>query len=155
MLLQPAHRRRSAAGETLRAERLFELLFVIPERSTKLVFVTLEAKLFSEFAVLIFQFRGSLFQLAETVYNFINVLFGFPILEGFPELVLREATASIASMTAPIPFTSLESTVRTPAEKASSDSCGVANIVYISTAHSGARALIARAASSPFITGIA
>jgi hypothetical protein len=70
-------------------------------------------------------------------------------------VALREATASIASMTAPIPFTSLERTARTPAADASSDSCGVANIVYINIEQSGARPLITRAASSPFITGIA
>src|ERR1700729_1219299 len=70
-------------------------------------------------------------------------------------VALREATASIASMTAPIPFTSLDRTARTPAAAASSDSCGVANIVYINMEHSGARPLITRAASSPFITGIA
>lgn len=68
---------------------------------------------------------------------------------------LIEIIASIASMTELIPLTSLESTARMPAALASSDNSGVANSANIKIAHSGTRTRSVRAASSPFIAGIA
>ena len=59
------HRRGSLLREALCTKGLVRLRSVIPERSTKLVVITFEAQLLSKFAVLVFEFRSRLLQLAD------------------------------------------------------------------------------------------
>src|SRR5580692_983465 len=91
------HRCCDLIGEALCTEWLLRVPFVIPEGGAELVLIALEAQLLAEVAVLVFQLRGSLFQVAEVVHDFINVLFGFTVLETLPELekLLRDLTRSL------------------------------------------------------------
>ena len=54
--LRLVHRRSDLLSETLRAERSVRIGLVIPERTAKLVSITLEPELISKLAILIFEF---------------------------------------------------------------------------------------------------
>jgi hypothetical protein len=82
-----AHRRSYVLSKALWTESTLRVRFHIPERSAELVIVALEAQLLSKVSVLIFQFRGSLLQLAQLVYDLINLVSGLSILPSvrFPD----------------------------------------------------------------------
>ena len=91
------HRRGSLLREALCTKGLVRLRSVIPERSTKLVVITFEAQLLSKFAVLVFEFRSRLLQLAHIVRNFVNLLFDFAILQTFEQLPALRAVGDWVS----------------------------------------------------------
>jgi hypothetical protein len=66
-LTRLSHRCLDVLGETLHTERLIRTIFVIAERCTELVLVTLEAQTLSKLTILIFEFRGRLLEIAQLI----------------------------------------------------------------------------------------
>ena len=88
-VLQPllTHRSGNVACKAFRAKRLVRVLLSIPEGIAELISVTFESQPFSEFAVLIFEHRGGVFQLPHLVQYFIDLLLQITILQVFPKVV--------------------------------------------------------------------